>query len=302
MKGIKRRDIFRGLWLWAGLGVCAQGAERVVGFEDVSLEAPALVAYTGPGGGGYYNGSDGTGGFTSGGVFFPNDYNPDYASWVGWAYSTTTDVETAGWGNQYSAYAGGAAQGQVYAVTYAPSSVQLPAGWQAPQSVQVTNTTYAAISMRDGDDFAKQFGPGDWFRLTIQGRDARGEERGRVEIYLADFREGTAPGYILDSWENVDLTPLGTGVSELAFLLESTDNAAWGMNTPSYVAVDDLVLAETPTWAGYPKRADGWVDTGPFLGWVHVSGDYLYVLSLGRYVYLPEEGVDAGGAWAYMSR
>ena len=296
-----KRIGYTGLLMWQ-LALTGLAAELLAGFEEVALEGPGVQAYAGPGGGIYYNGSDGSGGFTSGGVEFGNEYNPDWGSWSGWAYSTTTDTETAGWGNQYSSYAGAAREGQVYAVTYAPSSVQLPVGGKAPVRVSVSNTSYAGISMRDGDDFAKQFGPGDTFKLTITGLDMDGLELGKVEAWLADFREGTEPGYILDSWLDVDLTPLGTGVAEIAFTLESTDNGAWGMNTPAYIAVDNLVLGSTPTWGGYDLRPDGYADTGDFLGWVYPAGEWVYLVNLGKYIYLPESQIFSGGVWAYLPK
>ena len=61
------------------------------------------------------------------------------------------------------------------------------------ESLMVTNTTYAALSMRDGDSFAKKFGgpsgnDPDYFRLTITGKDSGGSTIGSVEFYLADYR------------------------------------------------------------------------------------------------------------------
>jgi hypothetical protein len=270
------------------------------GFEDLALEGPGVVAYAGPGGGVYYNGSDGTGGFTSGGIDFLNAYNADWGSWSGWAYSTTGDTETAGWGNQYSSFAGGAREGEVHAVMYAPTWVDLPEGWRVPLAISVTNTSYAAISMRDGDDFARQFGPGDYFKLILTGLDATGAELAKVEAYLADFREATDPGYILDSWLDVDLSGMGSGVAKIEFALESTDVGAWGMNTPAYIAVDNLVLAQSRTWGGYVEDRDGWFDTGSFLGLIYPVGDWVYVLDLGKYLYLPESFISPGGSWAYI--
>ena len=60
--------------------------------------------------------------------------------------------------------------------------IDLPAGMD-PASVRLTNTTFAALSMRDGDAFAKQFGgvsgdDPDWFLLTIDGLDAGGASVG----------------------------------------------------------------------------------------------------------------------------
>lgn len=281
------------------------GAERVVGFEDVAVEGGGIMEYAGPGGGVYWNGSDGSGGYTSGGVYFWNtftDFGGGYTGWTGWAYSTTGDTETAGLGNQYSAYPGAARGGEVYAVTYAPSSFSLPAGYREPRGISVANTTYAGISMRDGDDFAKQFGPGDYFKLTITGLGTSGAETGRAEVFLADFREGTTPGYILDRWEDVDLSGLGSGVAFLEFSLESTDEGEWGINTPAYIAVDNLVLASTPTWAGFDVEADGWVYTGAFLGMVYPAGEYVYVLDTGKYLFLPESAVTTSGAWVYLPK
>lgn len=71
---------------------------------------------------GYWNGSDGSGGFTSGNAFFPNqftDWGNGITSWKGFAYSNHTDIVTPGYVNQYSSYAGGGANGsEKYAVIY----------------------------------------------------------------------------------------------------------------------------------------------------------------------------------------
>ena len=100
---------------------------------------------------------------------------------------------------------------------------------------------------------------------------------------------------------DLDLSPLGTGVAEIRFDLESTDVGEFGMNTPSFVAIDNLALGATPLWAGYDLLESGWVDTGSFLGWVYPVGDYVYILAIGKYVYLPEPvGGIGDGAWIYI--
>jgi hypothetical protein len=101
----------------------------------------------------------------------------------------------------------------------------------------------------------------------------------------------------------VDISSLGTEVAAIALSLESTDVGEFGMNTPAYVALDNLVLDETSTWAGYDQLSDGWVDTGDFLGWIYPLGDYVYLLSLARYGYLPEEeAAKVSGSWVYLPR
>ena len=285
-----------------------------VGFEDLPVEGAEVEVYGGPGGGVYYNGSDMAGGFASEGTFFINTFNDwggGITSWGGWAYSTTSDQETAGFLNEYSAFRGGPSQGEAYAVAYVdafsgldPLEIVLPVGWKAPVQVAVTNTTYAALAIRDGisGDFGVEpFAVGDYFKLTLSGRDREGTETGSVEVYLADYRGEAETHSVLETWQLVDLAQLGSNVATITLSLESTDVGQFGMNTPAYVAIDDLILGATPLWAGYDKLDTGWVDTGTFLGLVYPAGDYIHVAALNRYVYLPEAAVgDESGSWIYI--
>jgi hypothetical protein len=120
-------------------------------------------------------------------------------------------------------------------------------------SISVTNNTYAALSMLNGDAFGKQFGSinnahgtpdgtngEDWFRLLIIGVDQNGDNTDTVTFYLADYRfANNAQDYILNTWQSVDLTSLGS-VYGLNFALESSDVGGFGMNTPAYFALDNL--------------------------------------------------------------
>ena len=88
--------------------------------------------------------------------------------------------------------------------------------------------------------FARQFGPDDWFKLFITGKNSYGESTGTVEFLLAN---GTN---IVNEWTEVDLSSLGT-ISSLEFILDSSDHYIdddgndWGMNTPAYFAIDTIV-------------------------------------------------------------
>jgi len=115
-----------------------------------------------------------------------------------------------------------------------------------------TNTTYAALSMRDGDGFAKKFGgatgnDADWFKLTIKGIDANAQyTTNSVDFYLADYRfADNAQDYIIDEWTWVSLAMLGPVVG-LEFDLSSSDVGQWGMNTPAYFAMDDMNAVPVP--------------------------------------------------------
>ncbi len=201
----------------------------------------------------YYNGSDGAGGFNALGIYFSNDYTQAGDYWNGFVYSNMSDITTAGYANQYSAFAGsGAGASEKYAICYPAGKITFPQ-LGMPQNIKITNTTFAGISMRDGDTYAKKFGSSnnaqgiadntngeDFFKLTINGLNSVDEITGSVDVYLADFRfADNAQDFILNTWQSVDLTPLGN-IYGLSFELQSSDVGDFGMNTPGYFALDDL--------------------------------------------------------------
>jgi hypothetical protein len=216
----------------------------------------------------YWNGSDGSGGFQSGPAWFNNNYTDwggGYYSWDGWAYSNMTDTTTPGYTNQYSAITGGGFNSNNYGIscvsldfmsgTYEPIPTSLTftdgADGYMVAGAYFTNTTYAYLSMKYGDVFAKKFGgpsgnDPDWFLLTIIGKDAWGTETGTVKFYLADYRfADNSQDYIVNTWEYVDLSSLGL-VKSLEFSLSSSDAGSFGMNTPAYFAMDDLNCIPEP--------------------------------------------------------
>ena len=188
-----------------------------------------------------------TAGFSSQGVTF------SHAEWNGFAYSRETDTITAGYTNQYSAFTGGGADGSAaYGIGYTgytPTTITYSAPTDLTgTSAFITNTTYAALSMANGDGFAKQFGgasgdDADWLLLTITGY-VGGGVTGTVDFYLADFRDAdNANDYIIDDWTVVDFSPLGV-VEQLHFSMSSSDNNEFGMKTPSYFAIDNVPVPE----------------------------------------------------------
>jgi acetyl esterase/lipase len=62
-------------------------------------------------------------------------------------------------------------------------------------------------------------------------------------------------------------------------------------------------LAASASWAGFEVTAEGWVDTGAWMGWLYVgSAPWVWNLHLETWMYLPEESVREKGAWAYVLR
>ncbi len=211
----------------------------------IDLETPSLGVAT------HREDWSATSGFSSNGAFFNNTF--DQGSWAGFALSRETDTTTPGFGNQYSARPGSGFGGSAqYAIGFADyfnntlPTITLPSG-QRPVSVQVTNTTYAALSMRDGDSFAKKFGgtsgnDPDFFKLTIRAFDLGNAPTGTIDFFLADYRfANNSLDYIASTWQSVDLSLLPATTATLKFDFSSSDNGMFGINTPTYVAVDQLV-------------------------------------------------------------
>lgn len=221
-------------------------AQFSIDFEDLSV----------PGADSAWLGSDGSGGFTSNGVFFQNVYDQQFGYWNGFVYSNSTDVTTPGFINDYSAYTGIGSNGSDnYAVCFTFGTTIDFGSPRHFTSIDITNTTYAAISMLNGDDFGKQFGSNydafgtvdgtngeDWFKLLIIGRDIDSVVTDTVEFYLADYRfADSTQDYIVDTWETVVLDDLGD-VRYVEFVMESSDVDGGYINTPAYFAFDNLTI------------------------------------------------------------
>ena len=225
--------------LLAGILLADPAFALTATFDDLGLATAAPGDFLDPPASG--------GSFTSGGITFLND-----GSFSGFSASTTMDSTTPGFGNQYSNITGSGAGGSAgFGIAFSDSTLVL----STPQTVlgaEFTNTTYAALSMRDGDAFAKQFGgatgdDGDFFRLLVEGIDDLGDSTGIVDLMLADYRfADNSLDSILDQWLFLDLSRLGV-VSELRFGLESSDLGTFGINTPTYFAIDNLVTVPEPS-------------------------------------------------------
>jgi len=226
-----------------GVQPVIMGEYLVSDFEELTIDPDS-----------FWNGADGSGGFTSGEAYFYNDYNADWFSWSGWAYSNVSDNTTPGFLNQYSAIPGngfdeGTSEGSHYGVGYVFGSPVVSFKDSSAHEVAgifITNSTYSTLSMEHGDLFSKKFGgedgnDPDYFKLMIWG-DANGASTDSIEFYLSDYRfEDNTRDYLIKTWQWVDLGSLGR-VDSLMFALESTDVGKWGMNTPAFFCIDNLYV------------------------------------------------------------
>ena len=218
------------------------------GFENVTLNPES-----------YDNGSSGNGDFVFSGSILSNFYDDIWGSWNGFSISNITDNTTAGWGNQYSTFTGAGMNSENYAVFYPDGYISgnVSSADYSIDSFFVTNTTFAAISMRDGDAIGKKFGSiyaadgttidgtngEDYLKLWIFGyeSEAINAQKDSVLVLLADYRfSDNAQDFILDKWQKVDLTSFNFPVLKVTFRIESSDIGVWGINTPTYFSIDNI--------------------------------------------------------------
>jgi hypothetical protein len=224
---------------------------QVASFEDATLNST-----------GFWNGSDrlGTvsvldawmgkdsvysGYFSSNGLKFKNNftYNTYYGStsWSGFALSNHTDMDSIGYGNQYSVYANSGANGSAkFAIIYAWDS----ATCVFPQvvsinSLMINNSTYVYKAIKEGKDGfsgATKFVSGDYLFVTITGYGADSSKTASVDVPLAEFRNGESS--ICSAWKSVALSALGR-VKSLSFKFTCSNTMV-----PTYCCIDNIAYFE----------------------------------------------------------
>jgi hypothetical protein len=243
--------------LWcSGLGG-AVADPLVIDFEDVTLPA-AGYTYGGPGSedDGILQAVSLLSGSTAFATTITRWSSEDW--WSGFAFSNQGNTSTAGWTNQYSSFAGSGYGGSGnFAIAcqqaYDPDPlIVLPAGMK-PVSLRLVNTTYTALTMRDGDihNFsAHKYAAGDYLSVTFSGHataDGTGAATGAATFLLADFLNGNST--IVDAWTEFSLASLGDARS-ISIGFASSDVGEFGINTPTYVAIDNLAITAVPEPSG----------------------------------------------------
>ena len=200
----------------------------------------------------YDNGSSGSSNFSNTELTLSNTYSGYWSS--GFAFSNTTDVTTEGYTNMYSSYTGAGRASSQYGVCYGSGDITTSNDQLQIDGFYITNSTYAALSMLNGDSFGKQFGSvngadgnpdgtngEDFFKVWIIAEDFGGNTKDSVEFYLADYRfSDNTQDYIIADWNYIDIIQFGFSTAKVSFRFESSDNGGFGMNTPAYFAIDDI--------------------------------------------------------------
>ena len=231
------------LFLVASLTCFSAYNQHVVDFEELTLSPES-----------YWNGSDLSGSFTSKFLKFYNNFDADYFSWQGWAYSNTTDATTYNYTNQYSSATGrGAENSNNYAVCYVgadwmtdfsqiPSIIEIDYPQDFPNNfgMYVSLSTYTNLYMED--EFTSYESNNHWLKLHINGFNINTDTMLSQEFYLADYRVGNENFKMVD-WTYIDMS-WARGCDRLEFTFSSSDSGEYGINTPTYFCMDNFGAPE----------------------------------------------------------
>lgn len=177
-----------------------------------------------------------------------------WGSYADFNYSNMTDVTTPDYTNDKAAITGkGVDQSDNYAICYVttdfenpihpdqtiPSGVTLTGNARGGKvaGAYITNATYAYYYMADSAFQDKEH----WFMLTVRGYLNGQKTTDSVNFMLGDFKDGKAIN--VKEWTWIDLTPLGD-VDSLTFDLSSSDKESFGINVPTYFAMDNLITLD----------------------------------------------------------
>lgn len=202
----------------------------------------------------YIKNSGSEGAFSSGAINLPNMYTDagSFDFWEGWVISNVMDTLTPGFTNEGASWAGSGNLSSNYAVCYSISAIvtiELMPDYQNSiiEGMYVSNSSYAALAMRDGDAFAKKFGgetgnDPDYFYISIKKWLNGALSQDSLNFYLADYRfTDNSDDYILKDWTWLDLKNLGE-LDSLRIEFFSSDTGSFGINTPAYLCVDDITV------------------------------------------------------------
>ena len=179
------------------------------------------------------------------GVEFPVTFGVSY--WSGYAISARTetgftmgDYSPTGMPDQFNNVTGKAHGGNNFAVVQPygetitfDKAVNLKGFWY-------TNSSWVVDAILNGDGMTTgKFEADDWFLFQIMPTPADGSASGALaKIYLAK------DGDYVKTWQYCDLSDLDAfkNIKALNFGFDGTKSNDWGITTPAYVCIDDIVF------------------------------------------------------------
>lgn len=106
-----------------------------------------------------------------------------------------------------------------------------------PKEVYICQSSNTMKALKEGMSVARPFTDKDTLALIITGINNQYEEIGESVVYYL-----AVDGKFNQGWEKVDLSSLNA-CNGLSFRMTSTDKGDWGINTPTYFALDGLTIS-----------------------------------------------------------
>ncbi len=110
--------------------------------------------------------------------------------------------------------------------------------------IEVCNTSYVYGVIVNGNNFAQPLKTNNgWFKVLAYGYDADGKMTAGspVEYYVCNYSSNGRIKEIENDWEDWDLSRLGN-VNRVVFNFEGSDMSEFGLNTPGYIAIDNIEI------------------------------------------------------------
>lgn len=221
------------------------GEQKVATFDDLWLEADSHWCGD-EDDENYMNGS-----FFSGSFEFNNLYMADWDAWAFFGYANHPSTSFSSYvTDQWNSAVGHGVEGEdqygiLYCSPYMGKSVMTLSNTELGETIPgmyVTNSAWVVDAILNGDGMEDKFAEGDRLTLTLTGVKAD-DTTSTLEIPLADYSaENENDRWYLDTWQWVDLSPLGD-VKSVEWSMSSTKNNSMGMTTPSYVCLDNIGAA-----------------------------------------------------------
>ena len=121
-----------------------------------------------------------------------------------------------------------------FAVVFCTASLTLDAA-KVIKSMDIIPTTYTLNVEKNGGYSAQALTTEGSF-LTIVATGYNGDEKA-AELKIDLARDGQ----FVEEWKNFDFSSLGA-VTKITFTMEGSDMGDWGLNTPQYFAIDNVVI------------------------------------------------------------
>lgn len=251
----------RGKEAFDEINITVRGNQYIATFEDLALASES-----------HWGGNDTNEPFYSGSFAF-DTYYADYdgfSVWSHFTYANSTSTSYEDLNDQYNSAVGSGVDGSAtYGICYGDAyyganylTVTHREDGDVVPGMWFTNTAWVMDAVKNGDGYSQEpggFAKDDWYKVTVTGL-LNGSKTGTIDFYLADFRaDNEIDRYALDTWQWLDLSPLGK-VNKLQFSLDGSKKNSIGLTTPAYFCVDNV--GEGCPWQDADEQTVTIVDNG----------------------------------------